>query len=145
MFSPICNTTDLKLKTSKGSFAVCLGIESHVVVYTVKHCWSIIGHCPQGYKTRKKMLISFSTALTIGHQTLWIWGYESSDLWWTDKHYWTTTTTMKVRSEEHTSELQSHVRISYAVFCLKKKKKTKHKVEICETTINRVQLALVWC
>ena len=27
------------------------------------------------------------------------------------------------RSEEHTSELQSHVRISYAVFCLKKKKK----------------------
>ena len=25
------------------------------------------------------------------------------------------------RSEEHTSELQSHVRISYAVFCLKKK------------------------
>ena len=29
------------------------------------------------------------------------------------KHYF-------VRSEEHTSELQSHVRISYAVFCLKK-------------------------
>ena len=29
---------------------------------------------------------------------------------------------MKLRSEEHTSELQSHVRISYAVFCLKKKK-----------------------
>src|SRR3546814_8508731 len=31
------------------------------------------------------------------------------------------------RSEEHTSELQSLMRISYAVFCLKKKKKTKHK------------------
>src|SRR3546814_1028323 len=30
----------------------------------------------------------------------------------------------KVRSEEHTSELQSLMRISYAVFCLKKKKKT---------------------
>ena len=30
-----------------------------------------------------------------------------------------------LRSEEHTSELQSHVRISYAVFCLKKKKKKK--------------------
>src|SRR3546814_4265081 len=28
------------------------------------------------------------------------------------------------RSEEHTSELQSLMRISYAVFCLKKKKKT---------------------
>src|SRR3546814_4794685 len=33
---------------------------------------------------------------------------------------------IEVRSEEHTSELQSLMRISYAVFCLKKKKK-KHK------------------
>src|SRR3546814_6467048 len=32
-----------------------------------------------------------------------------------------------LRSEEHTSELQSLMRISYAVFCLKKKK-TQHKV-----------------
>src|SRR3546814_6158230 len=31
------------------------------------------------------------------------------------------------RSEEHTSELQSLMRISYAVFCLKKKKNTKNK------------------
>src|SRR3546814_4097607 len=30
-----------------------------------------------------------------------------------------------LRSEEHTSELQSLMRISYAVFCLKKKNKTK--------------------
>src|ERR1044071_10097074 len=30
------------------------------------------------------------------------------------------------RSEEHTSELQSRVDISYAVFCLKKKKKRTH-------------------
>src|SRR3546814_8389590 len=30
------------------------------------------------------------------------------------------------RSEEHTSELQSLMRISYAVFCLKKKKKKQH-------------------
>ena len=32
---------------------------------------------------------------------------------------------VRVRSEEHTSELQSHSFISYAVFCLKKKKKNK--------------------
>src|SRR3546814_3474677 len=31
------------------------------------------------------------------------------------------------RSEEHTSELQSLMRISYAVFCLKKKKNTQKK------------------
>src|SRR3546814_6016593 len=34
------------------------------------------------------------------------------------------------RSEEHTSELQSLMRISYAVFCLKKKKKQTNQNEI---------------
>src|SRR3546814_10588326 len=34
-----------------------------------------------------------------------------------------------VRSEEHTSELQSLMRISYAVFCLKKKKKQKKQIK----------------
>src|SRR3546814_4682100 len=33
-------------------------------------------------------------------------------------------TVLALRSEEHTSELQSLMRISYAVFCLKKKKKS---------------------
>src|SRR3546814_8792953 len=32
-----------------------------------------------------------------------------------------------IRSEEHTSELQSLMRISYAVFCLKKKKNKKEE------------------
>src|SRR3546814_3926746 len=32
-----------------------------------------------------------------------------------------------IRSEEHTSELQSLMRISYAVFCLKKKKNITHR------------------
>ena len=36
------------------------------------------------------------------------------------------TNNFKRRSEEHTSELQSHSFISYAVFCVKKKKKTKN-------------------
>src|SRR3546814_3877418 len=33
-----------------------------------------------------------------------------------------------IRSEEHTSELQSLMRISYAVFCLKKKKKKQANI-----------------
>src|SRR3546814_6102069 len=47
------------------------------------------------------------------------------------------------RSEEHTSELQSLMRISYAVFCLKKKKienrKRKHTMIVIEdrTTYNK--------
>src|SRR5213596_4304393 len=35
------------------------------------------------------------------------------------------------RSEEHTSELQSHGLISYAVFCLKKKQNTGHVISFC--------------
>src|SRR3546814_1654485 len=35
---------------------------------------------------------------------------------------------MKQRSEEHTSELQSLMRISYAVFCLKQKNKQIHHI-----------------
>src|SRR3546814_10678424 len=42
------------------------------------------------------------------------------------------------RSEEHTSELQSLMRISYAVFCLKKKKNTRtcHKYQKEYNNIN---------
>src|SRR3546814_8072294 len=42
------------------------------------------------------------------------------------------------RSEEHTSELQSLMRISYDVFCLKKKKDTTQKPQSTETT-NHIQ------
>src|SRR3546814_9373907 len=52
-----------------------------------------------------------------------------------------------LRSEEHTSELQSLMRISYAVFCLKKKKRSKkiqtetkrqkHKTRYTETISTR--------
>src|SRR3546814_6597873 len=44
---------------------------------------------------------------------------------------------LRVRSEEHTSELQSLMRNSYAVFCLKKKKR-KHQLTY-NTTTNRDQ------
>src|SRR3546814_3351727 len=40
------------------------------------------------------------------------------------------------RSEEHTSELQSLMRISYAVFCLKKKKRKPNKCSVIHTFIH---------
>src|SRR3546814_4501414 len=43
---------------------------------------------------------------------------------------------INLRSEEHTSELQSLMRISYAVFCLKKKKNTKTHKRIQINNIN---------
>src|SRR3546814_6971650 len=42
-----------------------------------------------------------------------------------------------MRSEEHTSELQSLMRISYAVFCLKKKNKRRTIYEATTNKINR--------
>src|SRR3546814_10855551 len=45
------------------------------------------------------------------------------------------------RSEEHTSELQSLMRISYAVFCLKKKKKQYIKKRSINVTLTRNRTA----
>src|SRR3546814_8931534 len=46
------------------------------------------------------------------------------------------------RSEEHTSELQSLMRISYAVFCLKKKKQI-HAISVHPTTHKKQQAPLI--
>src|SRR3546814_2305445 len=48
--------------------------------------------------------------------SIWLWNPETDEL--------------QQRSEEHTSELQSLMRISYAVFCLKKKKQQHYKSKI---------------
>src|SRR3546814_1257091 len=42
------------------------------------------------------------------------------------------------RSEEHTSELQSLMRISYAVFCLKKKKNVPSTTTSCHHTMKQL-------
>src|SRR3546814_9432609 len=59
-------------------------------------------------------------------EAFWQYGHvtdnvtEANSPW---KSHWIAT---RDRSEEHTSELQSLMRISYAVFCLKKKKTQPH-------------------
>src|SRR3546814_1530489 len=45
----------------------------------------------------------------------------------------------EARSEEHTSELQSLMRISYAVFCLKKKNKTNESTSTREATEQKTE------
>src|SRR3546814_4001762 len=60
--------------------------------------------------------------------------------WVTDNQYWGEPSGVirafdAVRSEEHTSELQSLMRISYAVFCLKNK--TNYKTTTKKKTVHR--------
>src|SRR3546814_2031055 len=50
-------------------------------------------------------------------------------------------TNAAARSEEHTSELQSLMRISYAVFCLKKKNKKGNKNNITVRTHHHQKIA----
>src|SRR3546814_2622205 len=49
----------------------------------------------------------------------------------------TATLARKIRSEEHTSELQSLMRISYAVFCLKKKKQLQKRTNKRQTNTTK--------
>src|SRR3546814_9601495 len=72
---------------------------------------------------------SETSRLIVKYQSL-TWSYfkkiygECPTLWSTDTQI-LRQTFMIFRSEEHTSELQSLMRISYAVYCLKQKKRTR--------------------
>src|SRR3546814_4167300 len=68
----------------------------------------------------------FTACLLAYYQQLWLWSTHRSALadFNIEKPLWLfvgNTVSVEERSEEHTSELQSLMRISYAVFCLKKK------------------------
>src|SRR3546814_3660892 len=70
---------------------------------------------------RKELLLAIKTHSPMSWAHINLLGeYDFSDAKLTDNHG------ILPRSEEHTSELQSLMRISYAVFCLKKKKLTTH-------------------
>src|SRR3546814_8173238 len=72
--------------------------------------WSVVIHVWSGLMSRARSLV-ISPASTVSMQTF---SSVSANL--------ITSGVPSNRSEEHTSELQSLMRISYAVFCLKKKK-----------------------
>src|SRR3546814_2123850 len=63
-------------------------------------------------------------AHALGRGRSWLYAHAGDDI--DDATAQAFATLVQRRSEEHTSELQSLMRISYAVFCLNKKKKQKH-------------------
>src|SRR3546814_4257919 len=71
---------------------------------------------------RSQPLFASAQLAAINHTTLALTSHYQfvSTVGWQAKHF---SVAIRHRSEEHTSELQSLMRISYAVFCLKKKKR----------------------
>src|SRR3546814_6872206 len=92
------------------------------------------GDCRQGWKSCWKTSVSMRKITRA--KLLW-----STLLMWNNNYLQSreilTSANMFFRSEEHTSELQSLMRISYDVFCLKKKNKhrtcNKNKIPIQNT------------
>src|SRR3546814_8463269 len=71
------------------------------------------------------LLLFLLSLLGTGLQKLWDAGFSTAGLMLGVAAF---------RSEEHTSELQSLMRISYAVFCLKKKNKQNHQLTQDQST-----------
>src|SRR3546814_6285834 len=71
------------------------------------------------------VVIWFSDDPSLNEQTRFRLGEASDRLNWSDLVVVGNSFNRERRSEEHTSELQSLMRISYAVFCLKNKKKKR--------------------
>src|SRR3546814_6542042 len=65
-------------------------------------------------------------ARALGIEALTLYAFSSENWRRPDTEVTDLMALLRTRSEEHTSELQSLMRISYAVFCLKKKKNTTY-------------------
>src|SRR3546814_7492734 len=84
------------------------------------------GHAAEGLRmilARAFLLDQAETVLLLGHERQWREGRQR----FRQHDRPRAGAAATVRSEEHTSELQSLMRISYAVFCLKKKKLYKYQ------------------
>src|SRR3546814_3556837 len=103
--------------------------------------WAVRWYCryPISYRDLEEMLAE--RGISVDHTTIyrwvqcyapemekrlrWFWRRGFDPSWRLDETY--VKVRGKWRSEEHTSELQSLMRISYAVFCLKKKKQNDNE------------------
>src|SRR3546814_3732843 len=81
--------------------------------------WPRCSGVSRGMRTRRRRSLSTTSAARESRSSAWLWTMA-------DSVFIEQAATIIPRSEEHTSELQSLMRISYAVFCLKKKKQQQH-------------------
>src|SRR3546814_6541217 len=100
---------------------------------SARHPWCSYSRRPTERNSRQR--ISSAQARTILSKASLAGLNRTSQTWLRRSAGDSTIRQSRRRSEEHTSELQSLMRISYAVFCLKKKKKVK--TQLREKNCNR--------
>src|SRR3546814_3475863 len=109
---PLGTNITLRLPTAKLALQQ-LAISVVELVFSATALWYLLPHSAIGFPS---FLAFYAIAITLGiisHVPGGLGVFEAT-----------------LRSEEHTSELQSLMRISYAVFCLKKKhRSTKHHAQ----------------
>src|SRR3546814_10253430 len=100
--------------------------------------WAVRWYCryPISYRDLEEMLAE--RGISVDHTTIYRWvqcyapEMEKRLRWFWRRGFDPSWRLDETRSEEHTSELQSLMRISYAVFCLKQK--SQHKSEHINST-----------
>src|SRR3546814_4369249 len=95
-------------------------------------CFSFFRKCKLGCFTQIRITIMTDRRLYTAH----------TSLGWTEveEYIKNAENAFETRSEEHTSELQSLMRISYAVFCLKKKTYTSNILITHRNSLNHIHL-----
>src|SRR3546814_5070870 len=100
---PVYNVTDEPVITASGTTPSLAQVKSAIITACRDKGW-IVDPGAEGHIVATVQVRQHTAAI---------------DIHYSPEHY--TITYKDSRSEEHTSELQSLMRISYAVFCLKKK------------------------
>src|SRR3546814_8279934 len=104
------------VSTSSGQIALAPGY--------LQRKWTKDGRNYFEYKSEAKLLPFFSWLSADWQVRRDRWNDVALEVYYDAKHPYNVDRMIESRSEAHTSELQYLMRISYAVFCLKKKKKT---------------------
>src|SRR3546814_3292647 len=119
--SDVCSS-DLEMGAQRERFVKGCAEQSNIPAAKANELFDLIDKFA-GYGFNKSHAAAYAL---LAYQTAWLKAHYPAEFYAAsmcfDMHQ---TDKLCIRSEEHTSELQSLMRISYAVFCLKKKKKNR--------------------
>src|SRR3546814_1388362 len=114
---------------SGGEWVSSIDIESAAVACPGVKFAAVVGVFHPKWEERPILIVETHEDSTVTAEAMLAHLAPHMPRWWLpDVFIFETVPLTATRSEEHTSELQSLMRISYAVFCLKKKKKHYSKV-----------------